>query len=114
MGRLQDKVVVILGASDEHSMGAATARRFAAEGAKLVLGARRLDKLEPIAASLGAAAIRCDIKNEADIVALALAAVTHHGRLDAAINFSGVNSAAAILEVKGSPPMRAASAVPTR
>ena len=99
MGRLDNKVVVILGASDERSMGAATARRFAAEGAKLVLAARRLQKLEPIAAAISALAVRCDIKNEADIAALADAAVRAHGRLDVAINFSGINSAAAVLEV---------------
>jgi NADP-dependent 3-hydroxy acid dehydrogenase YdfG len=56
MGRLDNKVVVILGASDEKSMGAACARRFAKEGAKLILAARQLDKLEPIAKSVGAVA----------------------------------------------------------
>ncbi len=35
-GRLEGKVIVILGASDERSMGAATAQRCQAEGAKLV------------------------------------------------------------------------------
>jgi NAD(P)-dependent dehydrogenase (short-subunit alcohol dehydrogenase family) len=99
MDRLKGKVVVILGASDEKSMGAATARRFAKEGAKLILSARRLDKLEPIAESLGALAVRCDIRKEADIAALAEKAVATHGRLDVAINFAGVNSAASILEV---------------
>jgi NAD(P)-dependent dehydrogenase (short-subunit alcohol dehydrogenase family) len=99
MGRLDNKVVVILGASEEASMGAACARRFAKEGAKMILAARRKDKLEPIARSVGAAAMICDIKNEKDIEALAAAAVKTHGRLDAAINFAGVNSSASILEV---------------
>jgi NAD(P)-dependent dehydrogenase (short-subunit alcohol dehydrogenase family) len=99
MGRLENKVVVILGASEEQSMGAATARRFAREGAKLILGARRLEKLEPIAKSVGALAVRCDIKHEEEIAALAEAAIKTHGRLDVAINFSGLNSAAPVLEV---------------
>jgi len=99
MSRLKDKVVVILGASDETSMGAATARRFGQEGAKLILAARRQDRLEPIARSIGAVAFKCDIKHEADIAALADKAVKTYGRLDAAINFAGVNSAAPILEV---------------
>ena len=60
MSRLKDKVVVILGASDGTSMGAATARRFAKEGAKLILAARRQDGLEPIARSVGAVAFKCD------------------------------------------------------
>jgi NAD(P)-dependent dehydrogenase (short-subunit alcohol dehydrogenase family) len=99
MGRLDGKVVVILGASDERSMGAVTAKRFAAEGAKLVLAARRLDKLTPIAKSLGGIAVACDITKEADIAALAAAAVAKYGKLDVAINYAGVNSAAPISEV---------------
>jgi NAD(P)-dependent dehydrogenase (short-subunit alcohol dehydrogenase family) len=98
-GRLQDKVIVILGASDERSMGAATARRFHDEGAKLVLAARRLDKLQPIAASVGGLALACDVAKEEDLLRLADAAVAEYGRIDAAINFSGVNSAAPVAEV---------------
>jgi len=57
-GRLEGKVIVILGASDERSMGAATAQRCHAEGAKLVLAARRLDKVQAIADSIGASGSR--------------------------------------------------------
>jgi NAD(P)-dependent dehydrogenase (short-subunit alcohol dehydrogenase family) len=99
MGRLEGRVAVILGASDERSMGAATAKRFAAEGAKLVLAARSIDKLQPIAASVGGVAVACDITKEAELAALAQAAVSRYGRLDIAVNFAGVNSAAAIAEV---------------
>jgi NAD(P)-dependent dehydrogenase (short-subunit alcohol dehydrogenase family) len=98
MGRLDGKVVVILGASDERSMGAATARRFAKEGAKLVLAARRLDKLEPIAAQVKGVAIACDITQEADLERLASTAVQKFGKLDVAINYAGVNVAGAIAE----------------
>jgi NAD(P)-dependent dehydrogenase (short-subunit alcohol dehydrogenase family) len=99
MGRLDGKVAVILGASDARSMGAATAKRFAAEGAKLVLAARRKDRIEPIAREVGGIAVGCDIKSERDIEALAQAAIDEYGRLDIAINYAGVNSAAAIAEV---------------
>jgi NAD(P)-dependent dehydrogenase (short-subunit alcohol dehydrogenase family) len=99
MARLDDKVIVILGASDERSMGAACARLFAREGARLILAARRRDNLENIARSAGGMAVACDIKSEEQIAALADAAVRAHGRLDAALNFAGVNSAAPILEV---------------
>ena len=99
MGRLDGKVVVILGASDERSMGAATAKRFAKEGAKLVLAARRQDKLEPIAAAVKGVAVACDITKEADLERLARTAVEKYGKLDVAINYAGVNSASALAEV---------------
>ncbi len=98
-GRLDDKVVVILGASDERSMGAATARRMAAEGAKLVLAARRLERVEAIAEALGATAVACDITEESDIEALARAALDNYGRLDGAVNFAGVDAAGPIAEI---------------
>ena len=90
MGRLDGKVAVILGASDPRSMGAATARRFAREGAKLVLAARRKDAVEAVAADLGAVGLACDITSESDVKALAAAALDHFGKLDIAINFAGV------------------------
>ena len=99
MGRLEGKVVVILGASDARSMGAATARRFAKEGAKLVLAARRLDALEPIAAEVKGIAVACDITKEEDIERLATTAVEKYGKLDVAINYAGVNLAAPLSEV---------------
>jgi len=98
-GRLEGKVIVILGASDERSMGAATARRCQAEGAKLVLAARRLDRVQAIADSLGAVAIGCDITDEQQLAALADAAVTHYGKLDGAINFAGIETSSAIADI---------------
>jgi NAD(P)-dependent dehydrogenase (short-subunit alcohol dehydrogenase family) len=80
-------------------MGAATARRLSREGAKLVLAARRLDKLRVIAQEVGANALAADITKEEDLAKLAEYAYATHGRLDAAINFAGVNSSAAITEI---------------
>jgi len=98
-GRLEGKVIVILGASDERSMGAATARRCQAEGAKLVLAARRLDRVQAIADSLGAVAIGCDITDEQQLAALADTAVTLYGKLDGAINFAGIETSSAIADI---------------
>jgi NAD(P)-dependent dehydrogenase (short-subunit alcohol dehydrogenase family) len=98
MARLTGKVAVILGASDERSMGYATARRFADEGAKLVLAARRGDAAKALAEKLGGIGIGCDITNEADIAALAKAAVDSYGGLHAAVNFSGVDVSESILD----------------
>lgn len=98
-GRLEGKVIIILGASDERSMGVATARRLQQEGAQLVLAARRAEKVEAIARGLGAIGMGCDITDEAQLAALADAALEHYGRLDGAVNYAGVNSGAAIAEV---------------
>ena len=98
-GRLEGKVIVILGASDERSMGAATAHRCAAEGAKLVLAARRLDKVQAIADSIGAVAVACDITDEAQLAALADTAVSHYGKLDGAINFAGIETSSTIADI---------------
>lgn len=98
MARLDGKVAIILGASDPRSMGAATARRFVQEGAKLVLAARRHDAVAEVAASLGATAVACDITREEDLVALAKTAVDSYGKLDIAINYAGISGSASILE----------------
>lgn len=99
MGRLQGKVAIILGASEESSMGAATARRFAAEGAKMVLAARRQEAVEEVASPLGAIAVACDITSEEDIEKLAATAIENFGQLDIAINYSGFSEQAAVGEV---------------
>jgi NADP-dependent 3-hydroxy acid dehydrogenase YdfG len=58
---IEGKVIVITGASS--GLGEAAARRLAGEGAKLILGARRLDRMEALAAELGlpAEAVRADV-----------------------------------------------------
>jgi NADP-dependent 3-hydroxy acid dehydrogenase YdfG len=68
------------------------AQRCQAEGAKLVLAARRLDRVQAIADSLGALAIGCDITDEQQLADLADAAVSHYGKLDGAINFAGIET----------------------
>lgn len=99
MGRLTGKVAVILGASDARSMGAATARRFVEEGAKVVLAARRKEAVEAIAADLGGIGVACDITSEADLATLARTAVDRFGCIHAAINFAGQDFSAPVLEV---------------
>jgi NAD(P)-dependent dehydrogenase (short-subunit alcohol dehydrogenase family) len=92
-GRLEGKVCVITGATS--GIGAATARRFHAEGARVVLAGRSRDKGEALAAALGAnAAFRAtDVVKEADIAGLVAFALDRFGRLDCLFNNAGGETA---------------------
>ncbi|MGH8162582.1 MAG: SDR family oxidoreductase [Gammaproteobacteria bacterium] len=88
---IKDKVVVITGASS--GLGAETARHLAREGAKLVLGARRVDRLEALAGELGLgkeAFVQTDVTDRAQVEALVAHAVKTHGRIDVMINNAGL------------------------
>ncbi len=88
---IKDKVVVITGASS--GLGEAAARHLAQHGAKLVLGARRLDRLQALAKELSlanAAAIQTDVTQYAQVKNLVDHAVQSHGRIDVIINNAGL------------------------
>ncbi|MCB4769096.1 SDR family oxidoreductase [Ancylobacter sp. Lp-2] len=88
---IHGKVVVITGASS--GLGEATARHLASEGAKLVLGARRLDRLQALAGELGlpaAAAVETDVTDAEQVKRLVDAAVAAHGRIDVILNNAGL------------------------
>lgn len=88
---IKDKVVVITGASS--GLGEAAARRLAREGAKLVLGARRIERLQALAdeLSLGqGTAVQTDVTQYAQVKHLVDQAVQLHGRIDVIINNAGL------------------------
>ncbi len=89
MARLDGKVAIITGASS--GIGEAAARRFAAEGAKLVLAARRPAELERVTDELGGetAFLAGDVRDEAYAEALVALAVERFGGLDIAFNNAG-------------------------
>jgi NAD(P)-dependent dehydrogenase (short-subunit alcohol dehydrogenase family) len=93
MKKLQDKVIIVTGASS--GLGAASAMRIASEGAKVVLAARRRDRGEEMVQQIEAAGgealfVQTDVTRTADIKALVAAAVDRFGGLDGAFNNAGV------------------------
>jgi len=88
-----DKVVLITGASS--GIGVGIAHELAKAGATVVLGARRADRLEIVAAEIRAAggtAMTCkvDVTDRADVAAFAEAARREFGRIDVIVNNAGV------------------------
>jgi NADP-dependent 3-hydroxy acid dehydrogenase YdfG len=93
MSGIEYKVVAITGASS--GIGEATGLLLAERGAKLVLGARRSDRLEAladrIAAAGGAAAYaRTDVKRRDDLSDLVKLACERYGKLDVLVNNAGI------------------------
>jgi NADP-dependent 3-hydroxy acid dehydrogenase YdfG len=88
---IRGKVVVITGASS--GLGEAAARRLAQEGAKLVLGARRIERLQALARELGlgeAAAVQTDVTDVGQVRRLVEHSVQTYGRIDVLINNAGL------------------------
>ncbi|WP_048000714.1 SDR family oxidoreductase [Lactiplantibacillus herbarum] len=86
---IENKVVVITGASS--GIGAATARLLASKGAKVVLGARREDRLQELVKEIGANAIYqvTDVADQQQVHDLLQLAVTTYGRIDVLYNNAG-------------------------
>jgi NAD(P)-dependent dehydrogenase (short-subunit alcohol dehydrogenase family) len=87
--RLQDKVAIITGATS--GIGEESARRFVAEGARVLLAGRNVEKGEALARELGERAHfqAADVNREVDIAALVDTAVARFGRLDCMFNNAG-------------------------
>lgn len=100
---IKEKVVVITGASS--GLGEATARHLAALGAKVVLGARRTDKLQQIASEIQAqggqvAFAGVDVTNPAAVQALVDTAINQFGRIDVMVNNAGFMAIAPISQLR--------------
>src|SRR5512147_872569 len=92
MRTLRDKVVLITGASS--GFGAAAAKLFAQEGCKIVLAARRMERLEEMASEIrsmggNALPVSMDVTQLAQIEAMVKAAVDRYGRIDILFNNAG-------------------------
>ncbi|MDP0499906.1 MAG: SDR family oxidoreductase [Verrucomicrobiota bacterium JB022] len=91
MNNIQDKVIVITGASS--GLGAETARYLSRLGAKVVLGARRMERLEKLAQEIGLdakAIVKTDVTDRHQVKALVDRAIELHGRVDVILNNAGL------------------------
>jgi NADP-dependent 3-hydroxy acid dehydrogenase YdfG len=90
MKNINGKVVVITGASS--GMGAETAKKLGALGAKVVLGARRQEKLDSLVASIGdnARYMQTDVTKKEDVDRLLKFAIDTFGKIDVLWNNAGV------------------------
>jgi NAD(P)-dependent dehydrogenase (short-subunit alcohol dehydrogenase family) len=92
--RLAGKVAIISGAAS--GMGAATARMFAREGARVVIADRLAHEGRQVAESIGPAARfeELDVTDEASWSAVVAATTRHFGKLDVLVNNAGVSGSA--------------------
>ncbi|MEM1506196.1 SDR family oxidoreductase [Domibacillus sp. 8LH] len=101
MSTIKEKVVVIMGASS--GIGEATTKKLAQQGAKLVIAARREDRLKALVKSLPNAHISyavADVTNEGDAQAVVDLAVEKYGRVDVLFNNAGVMPHAPLSEAR--------------
>src|SRR5262245_39056779 len=97
MARLDGRIVLITGAA--RGIGAATARRLAREGARLVLADVDGAGVEKVAAELGAAAVQADVTDAADIARMIDEPYRRWGRFDVLFNNAGVIRLQPLLDV---------------
>ena len=97
-GRLDGKVAIVTGAA--RGTGAATARRFAAEGARVVLTDVQDELGRREAAELGAEYVHLDVGSPDDWRAAVAATLDRHGRVDVLVNNAGLLLLAALEDTK--------------
>lgn len=100
MQNVENKVIIITGASS--GIGAETARRLAANGAKVVLSARREDRLKELAGEIGenAAWVRSDVTSLDDMRNLVSAAKEKFGKVDVLFANAGIMPGSSMSELK--------------
>jgi len=97
---LQDRVCIVTGASQ--GIGEACARRFAREGAKVVLADVEDTRGQALARELGGLFVHCDVGDKAQVDTLVAQAMLTHGRIDVLVNNAGIFKAAEFLDISES------------
>jgi len=93
-------VAIITGASS--GMGEATARKLAKHAKGLIIGARRIERLQALASELGehVVPVRCDVRVKKEVDSLASTALSRFGQIDAIVNNAGVLPMASMLSCR--------------
>lgn len=97
MASLDGLTAIVIGG---HSgFGEAISRTFAAQGASVVIGGRRVAEVTAMAQELGGHGVECDITNDDDVSNIVAAAVAATGRLDIFVNCAGFEQSTPIAEL---------------
>jgi len=94
---LSGRVCIVTGAAQ--GIGEACARRFAREGAKVVLADLDDARGQAVAQELGGSYVHCDVGDKAQVDALVRQAMLAHGRIDVLVNNAGIFKAADFLDI---------------
>ena len=86
--RLENKTAIVTGAAS--GFGAGIARRFAAEGAQVMIADINADAAQALAAELGALSFAVNVAEDASVAAMTQAALDAWGRIDILVNNAGV------------------------
>jgi NAD(P)-dependent dehydrogenase (short-subunit alcohol dehydrogenase family) len=94
---LAGRVCIVTGAGQ--GIGEACARRFAREGAKVVVSDVDDEHAQAVARDIGGLAVHCDVGDKAQVDALVQQVMAAHGRIDVLVNNAGIFKAADFLDV---------------
>ena len=89
MNMLEGKTAVVIGASAQGGIGWETAKLFAEEGARVIVSARQLDKLQPLANEIGGHAIACDVVDRTSIQNLIDETLATYGEIHVGVYSAG-------------------------